>query len=454
MSFRTLCIGDIFDAVDTNLQGEMSFTCAGGAFEALGLLRSEPFDAVLTRVPIPGCSTPEAMLEEIHRVSHFVRVILCSPDMEVERAMSLARHGAFDVVDEERLNRVLNRCAEVSRESDATHSDVREPWRNLLIGESPRLKNIAETIRLIANRRCTVLITGETGTGKEVVARAIHKAGNRAQFPLVSVNCSALPEPLLEAELFGHVKGAFTGAFTSRMGRFEQANRGTMFLDEIGDMPLSLQAKILRVLQEREFQRLGSSDTVKVDLRVIAATNVDLVERIRQGKFREDLYYRLNVLPINLPSLRERSDDVPRLALHFVEKICREEGIPTKSASAELLIRLSRHEWPGNVRQLENAVEMAVALSGDRQDLTAGDFPLPSRLTAPAAKSDGQLFIAVPDHGLDFDRTVGGIEKQLLEQAMHKTHGNKKAAAEMLRLKRTTLSAKLKILSVAAAAAD
>lgn len=453
MSFRVLCIGDILKCVNANLHSELSFTCAPAAFEALARLRSEPFDAVLAPIPIPGCTTPETMLDEIQRVSHSARVILCDPSMDVERAIALARRGAFDVVDEHRLNRVLARCIAASQAAAAAQNP-REPWLKLLIGESPRMQGIAELIRLIANRRCTVLITGETGTGKEMVAKAIHQAGNRAQYPIVSVNCSALPEPLLEAELFGHVKGAFTGAIASRLGRFEQAHRGTLFLDEIGDMPQSVQAKLLRVLQEREFQRLGSSDTVHVDVRVIAATNVDLVDRMRQGKFREDLYYRLNVLPIKIPTLRERPGDVPLLARHFIEKVCREEGIPAKNASAAVLSQLSQHDWPGNVRQLENAIEMAVALSGERRELTPGDFPLPSRLTARPLSPDRQPFIAVPDHGLDFERTVGGIEKQLLEQAMSKTNGNKKAAAEMLRLKRTTLSAKLKILSAVAAAAE
>ena len=453
MSFRVLCIGDILDSVDAHLHSDVSFTHAPAAFEALGRLRCEPFDAVLARVPIPGCTTPETMLDEIQRVSRSARVILCDPSMDMERAIGLARRGAFDVVDEGRLNRVLARCVASARSIHAA-PEQREPWLQLLIGESPRIQGIAQLIRLIANRRCTVLITGETGTGKEMVAKAIHQAGNRSQHPLVSVNCSALPEPLLEAELFGHVKGAFTGAIASRLGRFEQANRGTLFLDEIGDMPHSVQAKLLRVLQEREFQRLGSSETVRVDVRVIAATNVDLVDRMRQGKFREDLYYRLNVLPIRIPPLRERPGDVPLLAQHFIEKVCREEAIAPKNASPDLLTQLSRHEWPGNVRQLENAVEMAVALSGERRELMPGDFPLPSRVTARPTNADRQPFIAVPDHGLDFERTVGSIERQLLEQALHKTNGNKKAAAEMLRLKRTTLSAKLKILSAVAAAAE
>jgi transcriptional regulator with GAF, ATPase, and Fis domain len=290
-----------------------------------------------------------------------------------------------------------------------------------------------------------VLISGETGTGKEVVARAIHAASNRSHLEMVAVNCSALPESLLEAELFGHVKGAFTGAINQRTGRFEQAHRSTLFLDEIGDMPLSLQAKLLRVLQERELQRLGSSETVRIDVRVIAASNVNLVERIRKGEFREDLYYRLNVVPITMPPLRERTGDIPALVHHFIEKVCREEGIPKKQASREVLDRLIQQDWPGNVRQIENAVEMAIALSGERKLLLAPDFPLPARTRHVAASASA--FVAVPDHGLDFERTVGSFELNILEQALRKTGGNKKLAADMLRLKRTTLTAKLKTLS-------
>ncbi len=450
MSFKVLCIGDVQGNVADRLQGEISFTCAEGAFEALGLLRSEPFDAILVATPIPGCSTLETMLDEIHRVCRNARVILCDPAMDMERAIGLTRRGAFDVVDEERLNRVLARCIALHAMQTVEESSE-ERWRTLLIGQSSRMQTVVETIRLIANRRCTILVAGETGTGKEMVARAIHQAGNRSPFPLVSVNCSALPETLLEAELFGHVKGAFTGAVANRIGRFEQANKGTLFLDEIGDMPPTLQAKLLRVLQEKEFQRLGSSETVRVDVRVVAATNVDLVERMRQGRFREDLYYRLNVVPINLPALRERLEDIPLLALHFIEKICREEAVPIKNASPDLLNRLARHDWPGNVRQLENAIEMAVALSGDRRDLSPGDFPLPSRVAPRPLNPELQPFLSVPDQGLDFEQTVGNIERHLLEQALTKTNGNKKAAAEMLRLKRTTLSAKLKTLSAVAA---
>jgi DNA-binding NtrC family response regulator len=325
----------------------------------------------------------------------------------------------------------------------------REEWERLLVGESAEMRQVSHIIRMVGARRSTVLITGETGTGKEMAARALHLAGPRRRALLVAVNCSALPENLLEAEWFGHVKGAFTGAFQNRIGRFEQAQGGTLFLDEIGDLPLDLQAKLLRVLQEREFQRLGSSETIRLDIRVVAATNCDLQRRIEQSRFREDLFYRLNVVPIHMPSLRQRRDDIPALALHFVEKVCRLEDIPPKSLWPAAIERLCGYSWPGNVRQLENAVEMAVALSGDRIVLIAEDFPLAAPAPAGTPIFTGAPVVAVPDDGLDYERTVALIERSILEQALHKTGGNKKAAAEMLRLKRTTLSAKMRSLDAA-----
>jgi transcriptional regulator with GAF, ATPase, and Fis domain len=261
---------------------------------------------------------------------------------------------------------------------------------------------------------------------------------------MVAINCSALPENLLETELFGHVKGAFTGAIQTRVGRFEQAHKGSLFLDEIGDMPLELQAKLLRVLQDREIQRLGSSDTIKVDVRVIAATNVNLLDRVRQGKFREDLYYRLNVVPMDMPPLRKRESDIDLLVEHFVKKICQLEGIPVKKVTPDALDRLRPCPWPGNVRQLENAVEMAVAMSGQRETLFPSDFGL-----APTGPTRVIPFEtpALPHHSLeimDFETAVTCFERSMLEQALQKTAGNKTAAAELLGLKRTTLIMKLR----------
>jgi transcriptional regulator with GAF, ATPase, and Fis domain len=325
-----------------------------------------------------------------------------------------------------------------------------EKWRRLIIGSSQAIERTIQVIRLVGMRRATVLITGETGTGKEVVARALHMASPRAHLPMVSLNCNALPENLIEAELFGHVKGAFTGAIQHRMGRFEQAHRGTLFLDEVGDLPLDVQTKLLRVLQEREFQRIGSSETVHVDVRLIAATNVNLSEAVRQGKFREDLYYRLNVVPVSTPPLRERPEDIPPLARHFVEKISRIEEIPPPELAQETLEHLQARPWPGNVRQLENAVEMAVALSGGRDVLQPSDFPLGAEV-ATAAQAGAT--IPVPATGLDFEQTIGQIERQIIEDTLRKTNGNKSAAANILGLKRTTLAAKLRSLAAGAESA-
>jgi len=243
------------------------------------------------------------------------------------------------------------------------------------------------------------------------------------------------------------VRGAFTGAVNQRIGRFEQANHSTLFLDEVGDVLLNMQAKLLRVLQEREFQRVGSSENIKVDVRVLAASNIDLTQAVEHGKFREDLFYRLNVVPIRVPSLRERPTYIPLLVQHFLGKVCRHEELSPRRIAGETLGRLMSYSWPGNVRQLENAVEMAIALSGDREMLYPGDFPLPLALPARSVPTNSFPSIALPDEGLDFEQIVSHMERTILEQAMRRTGGNKAQAAEMLRLKRTTLSAKLKSLA-------
>ena len=409
----------------------------------------------MVSLPVPDQACAAGLLEELQRTQPGTPVVIHAPNSRPTEIVGLLRLGAFHVFEHGDATSLLymaanTKCAAEDAAVPVNHEP--EPWRRLLIGESRAVQQVAQCIRLVAPRRSTVMITGETGTGKEVVARSIHTASNRSHLPMISVNCSALPEALLEAELFGHVKGAFTGAMNQRVGRFEQANHSTLFLDEIGDMPLSLQAKLLRVLQEREFQRLGSSENVRVDVRIIVATHADLAQLAKQDRFREDLYYRLNVVPIPIAPLRERPSDVPLLIQHFVGKICREEGIPVKNISRETLERLSAHDWPGNVRQLENCVEKAIVLSGDRPALFPGDFPLPPRTHPVAFQPGTQPFIALPDQGLDFDRTVGNIELNILEQALKKTRGNKKLAAEMLGLKRTTLSAKLKSLAAVGAA--
>jgi transcriptional regulator with PAS, ATPase and Fis domain len=331
----------------------------------------------------------------------------------------------------------------IRRAVESPGSEAAEPWRKFLIGEHPSLQNIFEIIRLVSQRQVSVLITGETGTGKELVARAIHMASGRSHLPMVSVNCAALPETLLEAELFGHTKGAFTGANNHRIGRFEQAHRGTIFLDEIGDLPIEVQAKFLRALQEREIQRVGSSESVQLDIRVIAATNADLMTAVQQKKFRQDLFYRLNVLPVHVPALRDRKSDIPLLVDYFLEKLCKQERLPVKSVVPEVVEHLSNYSWPGNIRELEHQVEKAIALSGNRRKLYPIDFAL-SASGAPAEEMG--LDLQMEDSGLDFGNLMIRIERNLLDQALKKANGNKAKAADMLGMKRTTLLSKVKAL--------
>ena len=433
-----------------NMSPDWAAETAVSGSEAIRHLRNSFFDVVVIHTAVPEWSTDE-LLEESVRAQAGVPVLVCDAGASVADAVRYIRLGAHDVAGPGAdIVSLVESAAEIRRGQIAARSVQRDsPWRKFLVGSSRAMLRTVEVIRLVGGRRSTVLITGETGTGKEMVARALHMAGPRANLPMVAVNCNALPENLLEAELFGHVKGAFTGAIQHRVGRFEQANRGTLFLDEVGDLPLDIQTKLLRVLQEREFQRVGSSETIRVDVRVIAATNRDLVELIRAGQFREDLNYRQNVVPISTPPLRERLEDIPVLAHHFIEKICRVESISLRRLPPETLAHLSSYSWPGNVRQLENMIERALALSGDREVLYPSDFALASSAARKiAAQPDSS--VDVPDTGLDFDQTVGRIERQILEQALQKAGGNKTAAAGMLGLKRTTLAAKLKNLEASA----
>jgi DNA-binding NtrC family response regulator len=434
------------DASEGILTTEILRVSLDSAAEAIEHLRTSSVDAVVIEDPCLGNThdhTVEELLEELVQASRGTPIVICDQAASIADAVRYIRLGAHDVISAgSDATAIIDAAVEFHRSQRAADSS-NEPWRKHIVGSSKAIMRTIEIIRLVGSRRSTILITGETGTGKEMVARAIHLSSPRAQQPIVAVNCNALPENLLEAELFGHVKGAFTGAIQHRVGRFEQANKGTLFLDEVGDLPLDIQTKLLRVLQEREFQRVGSSETIRVDVRLIAATNVDLIQKIREGKFREDLYYRLNVVPIAAPPLRDRLEDIPVLAHHFVEKICRQEDIPTRRLSPETIERLKTYPWPGNVRQLENVVEMAVALSGTREILYPSDFPLP---TSTASR----LTPTIPIATNDFEQTVGRIERQLLEDALKKAHGNKTVAAEMLGLKRTTLAAKLKSLEAVA----
>jgi DNA-binding NtrC family response regulator len=398
---------------------------------------------VLVRLPFAGGFTPEELLECVQQRQPGVPVAFLHLGGPAREAVRLLRLGAADYFDD-------LAAAEAWNPRRRPPQSGGESWRAFLVGDCAAMQPVFDTIRILGPRRSTVLIQGETGTGKEMVARALHAASTRANTPIVSVNCTALPDTLLEAELFGHTRGAFTGAMQARMGRFEQAQRGTIFLDEIGDLPFEIQAKLLRVLQERECQRLGSGETVKLDVRVIAATNAELEHRIEHGKFREDLYYRLNVVPIRIPPLRERWQDIPPLVDHFLDKICSAENLPPKTIYRETLEVLQRYSWPGNVRQLENTLERAVILSGDRHTLYQSDFSLPqiAATDRPPLTTAGQD--TLPDAPMDLQQTVQKLERALIEQALRRTGGNKSQAADILGMKRTTLTAKMKVLEAAA----
>jgi len=421
-----------------------------GIAAALTTLAGQDVDCVLVHGPVPeGDRT--GILEALRDVDAILPVVFYDTEMTAAEAVRLHRSGAHHCLgyrdSREAVRECLDRAVEDRRcqgRASRRFSAVREPWRDFLVGESLAMQRVADTIGLVGPRRCTVLITGESGTGKELAAKAIHMASPRANQNLVAINCTALPEHLLEAELFGHVKGAFTGAVNARVGRFEQAHRGTLFLDEIGDMPIELQAKLLRVLQDREFQRLGSSENIKVDVRVIAACNVSLLERVRQGRFREDLFYRLNVVPLQLPPLRERDGDVPLLVYHFIKKVCHQEDIPLRRLAPETLDSLKACSWPGNVRQLENTVEMAIALSGDRDILYPRDLGMAETVAPKVVSIDFRSPSAQLPQAVNFDTAVSQFQLTMLQQALSQTGGNKTAAAELLGMKRTTLIMKLR----------
>ncbi len=427
---------------------EFDVTSVAGLGDAHAALAHQDMDCVLVEGPIPD-GDRLLMLEALRDIDGLLPVIFYDLEMTAAEAVRLHRSGAFNCLGQRDSLEALRSCLEQAAEERRCQSRRRfsqppEPWREVLVGESAAMQRVADTIRLVGPRRCTVLISGESGTGKELVAKAIHMASPRAQQNMVAINCTALPEHLLEAEMFGHTKGAFTGAVTTRIGRFEQAHKGTLFLDEIADMPLEMQAKLLRVLQDREFQRLGSSEIIRVDVRVIAASNVNLLERVRQGRFREDLYYRLNVVPMQLPALREREGDIPLLVYHLVQKICQREGIPVRRLAPETLDSLKACSWPGNVRQLENSVEMAIALCGDRDILYPRDLGMAEPVTPKVISIDVRTPSAPLTQGVDFDTAVTRFQLSMLQEALTQTGGNKTAAAELLGMKRTTLIMKLR----------
>jgi DNA-binding NtrC family response regulator len=427
-------------------------TQAGSGEDALERLSRFAFDVVVTDLRLPGIDGVQ-VLEAARTRYPDILVVVVTGYGTVRDAVETLKRGAADFITKpfqfDVLLHVLQGALERHRlraENAYLRSQLDARYRfEGLVGRSQAMQSLQQLLETVAATTSTILIQGETGTGKELVARAIHHNSPRRHQRFVALNCSAIPETLLEAELFGHVRGAFTGAVGNRQGRFEQAHRGTFFLDEIGTMSAPLQARLLRVLQEREFERIGDSQTVKVDVRVIAATNADLARMVKEGTFREDLYYRLNVIPIHLPPLRERREDIPLLVAHFLDRFGREADPPRLGVtiSQDAMRALMAYDWPGNIRQLENVIERALALSPGRAQIDRTALPA-EVLQAPA--EPGPWAGTFPEDGLDFAAVVGKIERDLISRALERAAGNKLQAARLLNLKRTTLVEKLKRL--------
>jgi DNA-binding NtrC family response regulator len=416
--------------------------------DALELLSTTSYDVIITDLFLPGVSGID-VLKHVKEHSLPCNVILITGNASAETAVKAMKEGAFDYITKplnfEKLKVLVAKAIEKNRliaENQYLRQQLRGKYKfDNIVGKSPAIQPVFARMEKILATDSTVLILGESGTGKELVARAIHFNGSRKDRPFVAINCGAIPAELLESELFGHVRGSFTGAIADKPGKFEIANRGTIFLDEIGTMPLHLQMKLLRVLQEQEVERVGSTSRTKLDVRVISATNSDLEDRVHLGGFREDLYYRLNVIPIQLPPLRERREDVPLLAKHFLEKICTSMRRPVLGITQEALRALEQYGWPGNVREMENVIERAIALTDsaiiDIQDL-------PPKIGGQVHADSILPSLQIPDEGLDLSDAIASIEQTLIRQALDKASNIKARAASLLNINRTTLVEKIK----------
>jgi two-component system nitrogen regulation response regulator GlnG len=392
-------------------------------------------------------------------------------EASMKNAVEAMKRGAYDYITKpfdldviDAIIEKVGRAREVAGQVTMLKQELKERYQveKNIIGNSPVMREVYKTIGKVAGSDVTVLVQGESGTGKELVARAIHFNSGRLGKPFVAINCAAIPRELLESELFGSEKGAFTGSVERKLGKFEQANHGTLFLDEIGDMPLDLQAKILRVLQEREVTRTGGNQTISVDVRIVAATNQELIEKVRQKEFREDLYYRLNVVPINLVSLRERREDIPLLVQYFLGRVCAEMDVPTKRCTDEAMAILTGYSWPGNVRELENAIKRAVILSNDPL-LSTGDFAgLESVAGVQTSGSQDASLEELVDtklrsclNGIEqlekgeiYTMVLEQVERPLIRFILEKTRWNQVKAADILGINRNTLRKKINELGI------
>jgi len=423
--------------VETAPDGESGLQC----------LQEQPFDLVLTDLALPGLGGMD-ILKYLVRHQPECSCIIITGYGTIQNSVAAMRLGAFDYltkpVDPHELRLVVSRALDhrrLKRENLQLKKQLHKRYGFAnIVGNSEALIKVFELIKKVADTDSTVLVLGESGTGKELITRAIHYNSLRKEGPLIPVNCAAIPEELLESELFGHERGAFTHAIRTRIGRFEQASGGTIFLDEIADMSPNLQVKILRVLQDRSFERIGGIKTIKVDIRVIAATNQDLEDMVRRGRFREDLYYRLNVIPIRVPPLRDRVSDISILVQHFLHEFTRKKKKPVKRFSTEAMDLLLRYPWPGNVRELENLTERLVILSeGEEIQLSE----LPERFRGKPAASSGKTQ-DFPDQGIHLTAAVQEFERDLILKALDKSNWVKSRAAQLLNLNRTTLLEKMK----------
>lgn len=415
---------------------------------ALQALTTAPADLILSDYRLPGMNGLE-LLEKVKALRPACEVMVMTAFGSIELAVQAMQKGAADFITKPispeeltlKLERFAQRLAqrrelESLQEQNLYLREQEEKQFNFgeIIGQAQPMQEVFRMLQKVAPTDSSVIIYGESGTGKELVARAIHKNSNRSTGPFVRVNCGALSETLLESELFGHEKGAFTGALKRKLGRFELAQAGTIFLDEIGDISPNLQIKLLRVLQEKEFERVGGEETVSVDVRVIAATHRNLKEEVASGRFREDLYYRLHIVPINLPALRQRLDDLPVLVEHFLQRLGHELRKPNLQIAPAALDMMRNYHWPGNVRELENVLERAAVLC-EGADITLADLP-------PLVK-DRNAILSLSDDNLDLNKTLEEVERAMLERAMTRAHGVKAEAARILGIKTTTLLYKL-----------
>ncbi|HZU28206.1 MAG TPA: sigma-54 dependent transcriptional regulator [Bryobacteraceae bacterium] len=452
MSARILVVEDeekLRRVIELQLRGSGFDVEAAGSAEE-GLRRADNAGLILTDLRLPGIDGLE-LLNRLRAQNSNVPVIVMTAFGSIETAVQAMKAGAVDFLPKpfslDHLMAVVTRALEVSKLRDENRQlrqelDHRYQFDNI-VGRSPAMREIFATIERVAPTRATVLLAGESGVGKDLIARAIHHHSPRRDKPFVKINCTALPENLMESELFGYEKGAFTGANTTKPGKFEQADTGTVFLDEIGDVPASIQVKLLRILQEREFERLGSNKTRHIDVRVLAATNVDLRAALEQGTFREDLYYRLNVMPMNIPPLRERKEDIPYLAESFVRRLSKDLGTQAQSIAEDGIARLMEYHWPGNVRELENVLERSLVLASGPV-LHAADIHLDTAPRAPREPVAGGSF------NLPEGMTLDSYEQAIIREALNKAGGNKSQAARLLGLTRNALRYRLTQMGIEA----